>query len=146
MEEVHDCLQMIRGYFALLGIEIRDYAFPSDFWDYGDSMYERLFAREGFYSVDSDDWKPQINDVLLVPGSARVRFPTHGGIIVDDNKVIHHFPGRFSEAVAFKGVWRNPTVILRHKDLKPVVPEQKQILIEELIPDHVKRRLSPKPV
>lgn len=145
-EEIHDCYQLARGYFSMLGIELRDYAFPSDFWDYEDSLYERLFEREGFYSVDSDNWKPRVSDVLLVQGSARVRFPTHLGIVVEDSKVIHHYPGRFSEATPFKGVWRTPTRILRHKSLDAKHIEQKPILITELMPEHVQRRFLPKPV
>lgn len=145
-EEIHDCFQLQRDYFAMLGIEIRDYAFPREFWEYDDDLYGRLFAREGFYAVDSDGWKPEVNDVLLVPGSARVSFATHAGVLVEGSKVLHHYPHRLSEAVAFKGVWRNPTTILRHKDLKPVETSLKQVTLEELMPDHVKRRLAtPKP-
>lgn len=138
--EVNDCLQAIRRRFNDLGITIRDYAFPSDFWDYGDSMYERFFAEEGFYEVDSDTWKPQENDVLLVPGSTMVSFPTHAGVIVEDNMIYHHYTGRLSELVPFKGVWRTPTVILRHRDFSATKVIPTTIDITELMPEHVRRR------
>lgn len=140
--EVNDCFQNVRRRYADLGINITDYAFPSDFWEYGDSMYERLFEREGFYKVDSDDWVPQENDVLLVQGSLQVSFPTHAGVIVENGKISHHYNNRLSELSDFKGAWRNPTVILRHKDFKPKEKESRAINLTELMPNHVQRRLA----
>ncbi len=145
--EVNDCFQTGRKYFAFLGINIRDYAFPSDFWDYEDSMYERLFEREGFYNVDTDTWKPQVSDVLLVPGSWRVSFPTHIGIVVEDNQVLHHYTGRRCELTPFKGAWRTPTRVLRHESLRPEATTSGTstlLQLKELMPDHVKRRLESK--
>jgi len=139
--EVNDCFQMGRKYFEPLGIHIRDYAFPSDFWDYEDNMYVRLFKREGFYQVDTDDWKPQLHDVLLVAGSITVGFPTHIGMLVDDNKVLHHYTGRFSSADDFKGVWRRPLMILRHESFREVKPPVKMTEITELLPPNVRARL-----
>ena len=140
--EVNDCFQMARKYFEPLGIEIRDYAFPSDFWDYGDNMYGRLFEREGFYSVDIETWKPQVGDVLLVAGSVGVSFPTHLGILVEDNMVLHHYTNRLSAKDAFKGVWRRPLLVLRHKSLKPVPTLTKSTDITELMPPHVRERFT----
>lgn len=144
--EINDCLQAVRRRYADLGIPIRDYAFPNDFWDYEDSMIERLFSKEGFYAVDSDNWKPQINDVLLIPGSSSIPFPTHLGVLVENNKVYHHYTGRTSELSPFAGVWRNPTVILRHKDYVPDSPEERVVDITELMPPHVQRRFTPRSV
>lgn len=139
--EVNDCFQMGRKYFATQGIEIRDYAFPSDFWDYEDDMYRRLFKREGFYEVDPDDWVPQGDDVLFVAGSVRVNFPTHLGILQDDNKVLHHYTGRFSELDDFKGIWRRPLMILRHESKREKTIKPKVTDITELMPPHVRARL-----
>ena len=147
--EVNDCLQIVRRYFALLGIEISDYAFPSDFWDYEDSMYERLFEREGFVNVDTDQWKPQINDVIMVPGNLKCSFPTHIGVLVDGNQILHHYTGRRSELTPFKGVWRTPSRVVRHKTMVPSSEKtsNKLINLKELMPDHVRRRIeSIKPV
>lgn len=138
--EVNDCLQAVRRRYASIGLPIRDYAFPSDFWDYNDSMIERLFHKEGFYAVDSDKWVPQLNDVLLIPGSNLIPFPTHLGVLVENNKVYHHFTNRFSELSPFAGIWRNPTVILRHKDYVPPKSKENIFEITELMPDHVRRR------
>lgn len=145
-EEVNDCLQTVRRCFANIGIPIRDYAFPSDFWQYGDSMFERLFEREGFYEIDSDVWKPQAYDLLLVQGSLSVAFPTHLGVLTEDGRIIHHFTGRRSEYSEFKGLWRTPTKILRHKDVVPKVEKQTHIDITELMPSHVRNRLTGKAV
>lgn len=140
--EVNDCLQAVRRRYATLGIEIRDYAFPSDFWDYEDSMIERFFGREGFYAIDSDVWKPQVNDVLLVPGSSHYSFPTHLGVLVEGNKVYHHYTNRFSELVPFAGIWRRPSVVLRHKDYVPPEKDMKVYDVTELMPAHVRRRFT----
>ena len=140
--EVNDCLQAVRRRYEDLGIPIRDYAFPNDFWDYEDSMIERLFHKEGFYAVDSDEWVPQVNDVLLIPGSIHVEFPTHLGVLVEGNKVYHHYTNRMSELSPFSGAWRNPTVILRHKDYVPPSKEAKVVDITELMPSHVRRRFT----
>lgn len=143
--EVNDCFQTIRRHFEPLGVTIRDYAFPSDFWDYNDDMYRRLFSREGFHEIDIDDWTPQLHDVLFVAGSSSVPFATHGGVIVDGNKVLHHYTGRLSEASDFKGVWRRPLLVVRHetqmdKTIKPTITD-----ITELVPAHVRARLLGKP-
>lgn len=143
--EVYDCLQAARRYFEPLGISIRDYAFPSDFWDYEDNMYRRLFKREGFYEVDPDEWVPQISDVLFVAGSIQVPFPTHLGILVEDNKVYHHYTDRFSALDDFKGIWRRPLMILRHESLRDKTFEPKVKDITELVPAHVRARLLGRP-
>jgi len=145
IEEVNDCFQIARRHFEPLGINIRDYAFPSDFWDYDDDMYSRLFSREGFVQVDTDEWKPQANDVILVAGSIRVGFPTHLGIVQEDGRILHHYTGRPSELDAFKGIWRRPLMVLRHKSLekkniKPTITD-----ITELVPAHVRARLTGRP-
>lgn len=142
--EVEDCFQAARKYFANLGIEIRDYAFPQDFWEYEDNMYGRLFDKEGFYVVDTDRWKPRPHDVLLIPGSTRVSFPTHVGILTEEGKVFHHYTDRVSELSDFKGIWRTPTMVLRHPDVPVIDQEQvrKDVPITELLPEHVKRRLK----
>lgn len=140
--EVNDCFQYGRRHFEDLGIHIRDYAFPSDFWDFEDNMFERLFAKEGFVRIDTDNWKPQAHDVLLIPGSVRTSFPTHIGIITETGTVGHHYTGRLSEEVAFKGVWRTPTVVLRHKDIVPPETITKAVDITELMPEHVRRRFT----
>lgn len=142
--EVNDCWQITRRYFALLGIELTDYAFPSDFWDHDDSMYERLFEHAGFYNVDTDGWKPAVNDVIMVPGNLRYSFPTHIGTLVENNQILHHYTGRRSELTPFKGVWRTPSRVVRHKELTPPTVEAsiKRIDLKELMPDHVRRRLE----
>lgn len=139
--EVYDCYQNIRRHFADLGIELKDYAFPSDFWDYDDDMFTRLFAKEGFVNVDPDTWKPEPHDLLMIPGSVRVSFPTHLGVITEDGRISHHYTGRFSEISDFKGPWRTPTRIVRHKDVEKLEEEAPKVIdITELMPDHVRRK------
>lgn len=138
--EVNDCFQTGRKYFAKLGIDIRDHAFPSDFWLYDADLYRKYFAEEGFKSIDTDDWKPQLHDVMLVQGSLMVPFPTHAGMLVDHNLVLHHYTGRLSEVTPFKGRWRRPALVLRHKDITIEEPKLKVVDITELMPLHVRRK------
>lgn len=139
--EINDCYQMARKYFEPLGIHLRDYAFPSDFWDYDDDMYRRLFPREGFVEIDTDDWKPQVSDVVLVAGSFQVSFPTHLGIVQDDGRILHHYTNRPSELSVFSGVWRRPLLVLRHKSLIKPPAKSKITDLTELVPPHVRARL-----
>lgn len=143
--EVNDCFQAVRRAFEPLGIHIRDYAFPSDFWDHNDSMFERLFKREGFYSIDIDNWEPQPYDVLMVAGSMGVSFPTHFGVLIEDNKVYHHYTDRFSAADAFKGIWRRPLRVIRHESFRNREVEEKRFDVTELMPDHVRARFLQPP-
>lgn len=140
--EVNDCFQAVRRSFEPLGIEIRDYAFPSDFWDFEDNMYERLFRREGFYAVDMDNWVPQPYDVLMVAGSTAVSFATHFGVLTEDSRVYHHYTGRFSSVDAFKGVWRHPLRVIRHEKFRDQVAPEKHFDVTELMPDHVRARFT----
>lgn len=140
--EVNDCYQAVRRSFEPLGIELRDYAFPSDFWDFNDSMFERLFKREGFYQIDPDSWEPQPYDVMMVAGSVGVSFPTHLGILTEDSRVYHHYTGRFSAVDAFKGVWRQPLKIVRHETLRDKAAPEKHFDVTELMPDHVRARFT----
>lgn len=144
--EVNDCLQSSRRYYAKIGIDIRDYAFPSDFWDHGADLYREFYAKEGFVSIDTDVWKPQLHDAMLVQGSLVSPFPTHVGILVEPNKVLHHFTNRLSELTAFKGQWRNPALVLRHKSVKTEDRSNLPIDLTDLMPAHVRRRLAGNPL
>lgn len=138
--EINDCFQLGRKYYAKLGIEVRDHAFPSDFWLYDADLYRKFFAEEGFKSLDTDDWVPQLHDVMLVQGNLTVPFPTHAGILVEPNLILHHFTGRLSEVTAFKGRWRRPGLVLRHKDVTIEETKPKVVDITELMPLHVRRK------
>ena len=140
-EEVNDCLQLVRRYFEPLGIHIRDYAFPSDFWHY-DDMYTRIFSREGFYAIDPENWKPQVSDVLLVAGAPGISFPTHLGVLIEESQVLHHYTGRLSEKTAFKGVWRRPILILRHIDIPSVEVPTRPVDISEFMTPHARSRFA----
>lgn len=140
--EVHDCFQMQRNYFSKLGISIRDYAFPSDWWETDDNLYLKHYADEGFYSIVTDNWKPQLHDVMLVQGSLSTTTPTHAGVLCEPNKVLHHYTGRLSEVTAFKSPWRQPAIVLRHKNI--TIPEKpsNELTLAEMMPDHVREKFE----
>ena len=141
-EEVHDCFQLMRQYFARLDINIRDYAFPSDWWETSDNLYLKHYADEGFNAITTDNWKPQLHDVMLVQGSLATPTPTHAGVLCAPNLVLHHYTGRLSEVTAFKSPWRQPAIVLRHKDVK--LPEQPstELTLAELMPEHVRAKFE----
>ena len=124
---VSDCLSLFRDFYRdNFGIEITDYARPTD-WDSGKLDLMRLcYEREGFDLIS--DWRAQDlrpGDVLcIVIGSTA---PNHFAIFLGDNSIIHHLYGRFSSVEPYRDFWRNSAAfVLRHPqvpDLRPQLPD-----------------------
>lgn len=131
-----DCFSISRDFYRdNFSIEIRDYARPERFWESGLDLYRSCFEREGFQVVDIPLSKIQPGDGLMV--ALGVSIATHTGVYVGDNKVLHHFPGRLSEVMQLKGLWRNNLCyILRHKDVKIEEPKTTDFNFMDYLPPH----------
>jgi cell wall-associated NlpC family hydrolase len=124
---VRDCLGLlIELYRESFGIEITNYARPTDWSSDNESLIRKLYEREGFQMIT--DWRAKDlrpGDVLCMAiGESE---PNHLAIYVGDNKIAHHLYGRLSSEEPFRDFYRNSTCfIIRHPDvpdLRPVHPD-----------------------
>lgn len=122
-----DCFATVRAFYSHnFGIEIANYARPSD-WKANDlDLLRSCYVNEGFNMIT--DWKVQDlrpADLLAVMlGEAN---PNHLAIYLGEGEMLHHLYGKFSRVDPMGGYWRNHTsFILRHPDvpdLRPIYPD-----------------------
>jgi cell wall-associated NlpC family hydrolase len=133
---VRDCYGLLVDlYRDCFGIELTDYARPSDWSADTDSLIRRLYERDGFDMIAN--WKPKDlrpGDVLCMAiGESE---PNHLAIYVGDNKVIQHLYGRLSSEDTFRDFFRNTTCfVVRHPDVPDLRPALPDTNIESLLRD-----------
>lgn len=135
-----DCYSLVRDFYQdNFGLTLTDYARPDDWWWSGLNLYADNFHTEGFRVVDDHprDYRPA--DLFLIAVKSEV--PNHAAIHLGDGRILHHFYGRFSEVIPYKGIWRNnTTAVIRHKDVPDLRKALHQVDLREFLPAH-KRRL-----
>ena len=107
-----DCYSIVRRYFDQnYGLKLRNYARPSRFWEDQQLDLYKMFKLEGAKPVLDDT--VELGDVLLMP--LFTPFATHACIVVGDNLILHHPPGRLSCVEPMRPKWSNRTsVVVRH--------------------------------
>jgi len=107
-----DCYSIVRRYFdQTYGLKLRNYARPDRFWEDQSLDLYKMFKLEGAKPVLDDTI--EIGDVLLMP--LFTPFATHACIVVGDNLILHHPPGRLSCVEPMRPKWSNRTsVVVRH--------------------------------
>lgn len=112
VEEKNDCFSLLVNYFwQVWGIRVPNFARPSRFWEYPNMDIYDQWRMTDFEQVF--DQRYQIGDAVLMPILARTN--NHGGVIVEDNQILHHLPNRLSSVEPFKPKWADRvTVHLRH--------------------------------
>jgi proteasome lid subunit RPN8/RPN11 len=96
-----DCYSLIRDYFWLeKGIRLKEFPREWDWWFHGEDMYNALFADAGFKEIRASEAKP--GDVFFMVISAPVA--NHGGILVEEEMILHHLANRLSRKEPF-GRW-----------------------------------------
>lgn len=135
----NDCFSIVREYLRrTYGVEVPNYARPDRFWEDPRLNLYGMYGRHGFVSVM--DQKLQIGDVLLMP--IRTPVNSHAVVLVDDNTILHHFPGQLSTVEPLRPRWLSrATVVLRH----PRVTEVRAALPEKLLHEVVDVRLFQSP-
>jgi proteasome lid subunit RPN8/RPN11 len=117
-----DCYTIVRDYYQrTLGITLKDYARPDNWWLKGMDLYRDNFADTDFIEVK--DGSLQLHDFLLIQVASPVA--NHGAIYLGDseNRILHHVAGKVSGRDAYGGYWRKCTrAVLRHKKLFREVP------------------------
>ena len=112
-----DCYGLIRRFYKdNFDLNLRNYARPPDWWNTDLSLYQLNYHKEGFRPLDAhpSDWRPA-DLFLMAVKSTKIN---HSAILLENGKILHHVPGRFSGVETYSGMWRNLTCgILRHKDI-----------------------------
>lgn len=127
------CYQLVRDlYRDNFGIELRNYAIPTD-WNGGPlKLIDWAWEREGFYKVA--DWQSrglQPGDLLAM--SIRTKTPNHLGVYMGEDVVFHHPYGQPAKAERMRNFWRMVTCyVLRHPDVPNLTQAQPNISIKEL--------------
>jgi cell wall-associated NlpC family hydrolase len=140
---VRDCYSMVVEFYRdNFGIELTNYARPSDWRSDMRDIIRDVYERDGFFMIT--DWKPKDlrpGDILAC--AVGESSPNHLVIYVGDNTVVHHLWGQLSRDDPFRDFFRNTTCfVLRHPDvpdLRPVLPETD---IRSLLRDRFKLQAS----
>ena len=126
-----DCYEILRRIFKHnLNIELTPYARPDDWWISGMDLYKENFHKEGFSIVEilPDMSNLRVLDVpLMALPDARSPARTvtnHCGVYLGDGKIIHHRPGKLSQIIPYRGLYKNcTTCIIRHRDVPDLQPK-----------------------
>jgi proteasome lid subunit RPN8/RPN11 len=113
---VLDCYTIVRDYYQReLGIELKDYARPDNWWLKGLNLYRDNIGESEFIEVK--DGSLQLHDFLLIQVASPVA--NHGAIYLGtNNMILHHVMHRISCKDRYDGYWRTHTrATLRYKEL-----------------------------
>lgn len=115
IEGRQDCYSIVRRYYLReWGLKLPNLARPSKFWT--DPLLDlyQMYKLGGFEAVFDTSY--QIGDALLMP--LGTPFATHAGVIVEDNKILHHLPNKLSCIDDLRPRWSTrATAVLRHPDI-----------------------------
>ncbi len=90
-DDGRDCYTMVRDYFRLQGIELKDFDRPEDLQT-TPSIYLREAVALGFERVEFEQRRP--GDVAIMKlGTLE---PMHAAIFVEPWRILHHMRGRLS--------------------------------------------------
>lgn len=114
---VLDCYTIVRDYYKReLGITLKDYERPDNWWLKGMDLYRDHFSDTDFIEVFDGSLKQ--HDFLLIQMASPVA--NHGAVYLGDNlnMILHHVQGKVSGKDVYGGYWRKATrAVLRHKEL-----------------------------
>ena len=79
-----DCYTLVRQYFALQGVQLRDFERPADL-ELTPSIYLREAAALGFQQVNFED--RQVGDVAIM--KLGTKEPMHAAIFVEPWRILH---------------------------------------------------------
>lgn len=127
-----DCYSVLRDFIAQeFQLVLPNFARPERFWeDPHLDLYGRYLS-QGFKPVL--DQPITLGDVLLMP--IRTAINSHAAMVVDDNLILHHLPGRISSVDALYPRWaRQANVVIRHPLIHTAChPPHVQVPFEEVV-------------
>lgn len=131
---VRDCFTIVREvYRENFGIEITDYARPTDWSADMRDLIRDAYLREGFELMrawTAADLRP--GDLLcLAIGESN---GNHFAVYVGDNTIVHHLYHRLSSSETFRDFWRNSVCyVLRHPEVPDLRPDKEDVTLMELL-------------
>lgn len=134
-----------------LGIILRDFARPDDWWINGLDLYMDNFRSEGFELVNSNNVKDlQPLDIFLIaiPDERNPSYTVanHCAVYVGDGNILHHRLGKLSQCVPYRYSMKDwTTAIIRHKDVPDLREENKVLkvdLLDTLLPHQREKMMS----
>lgn len=131
-----DCLALFRDlYRDQFGIEITDYARPTNWNSEMIDLIRACYEREGFDMIPRDQMKAKdlrIGDVACIAVGSGVA--NHFAVFVGDNKIVHHKANTFSNSELFRDFWKGSTAFyLRHPDVPDMTPVRPDVDLGELV-------------
>lgn len=140
--EKQNCYTIIRQFYLdNYGIELSDYACPTNWWNADLDLYTKLAPSEGFSPINDHprDW--QAGDLIFM--AINSSSGNHAAIVLDTGDILHHLVGQRSVVTSYGGLFRNTTVgVYRHKDVAKLQPAETLVDIRDLLPPHVRRRFE----
>jgi len=145
--DTDNCYTLLRRFYAdNFGIELTDYACPTDWFETNMDLYAKLASTEGFSIVHDHprDWRPGDVILMAIPGEGKVSSTgNHVAIVLDNGNILHHLVGQLSTVTRYGGLFRNTTVgVYRHKDVPADAAPESLVDIRTVLPPHVQQRLS----
>ncbi len=112
--EVAECFDLVRDYYLNeLNIKINNYKRDKNWYNNSKDLFGENYEKEGFIKVD----RPRKSDIILFKYHD-VSYPTHVGILIDTNLVLHHPIHHFSCIEPYNRFLKEKTLyFLRHKSL-----------------------------
>lgn len=138
-----DCYGLARDFYRdNFGIELRNFARPTNFWDHGLNLYMDNIYSEGFRPLNCHPREYQTGDCFLM--NIRSPIVNHVGILLPDGQMLHHLYGNLSTVTPYRDLFRNTTMaVVRHKDVDLTKTEvHSEVDLMELLPDGIRRRLA----
>lgn len=137
-----NCYTILRSFYRdNFGIDLTDYACPSDWTSKDFNLYSTLAETEGFYIVHEHprDWRA--GDVILMAIESSTG--NHVAVLLDNGQILHHLYGQRSSVTPYGGMFRNNTVgVYRHRDVPAKTAPETLLDIRAVLPPHVLRRLE----
>lgn len=113
---VHDCYSLIRDWFKQeRGITLNNYAREWGHWNKGKSMYDDLFAKEGFVEITAKEAK--VGDCVLMRYATRVT--SHAAVITGTDQILHHLYHKQSGYDTLQKWAYMVTKFVRYEGVKP---------------------------
>ncbi|CTQ45775.1 NlpC/P60 family protein [Roseibium aggregatum] len=118
---VTDCYSLIRDYFrSEKDVVIPDFPRSHKWWDNGENMYLEGFEKAGFVEIREDEVQP--GDCFLMKVGTQV--PSHAGVYLGNNTILHHLPARLSRSEPFGGWLKLVSHWVRYVDASDGLPSR----------------------
>jgi proteasome lid subunit RPN8/RPN11 len=102
---VTDCYSVVRDWYRLKGITIKDYPRSNNWWLQGKNMYEELYSDAGFHILEHDA-EIKEGDIALMRVGQGFEALNHAAVYVGNDCILHHLASRLSRIEPLNR-WKN---------------------------------------